>query len=85
MTPMIGLAFHLGGGRATHQLSLSSNGLQVSVKIADTGIGIEKTALPHVFDRFWGADKVRSRAEGEPDSASHSQSRLFSATAAPYR
>ena len=32
--------------------------------VRDTGIGIEEAALPHVFDRFWRADKVRSRAEG---------------------
>jgi len=32
--------------------------------VSDTGIGIEEGALAHVFDRFWRADKVRSRAEG---------------------
>jgi len=46
------------------QLAVSSNELEVKVVVMDTGIGIEETALPHVFDRFWRADKVRSRAEG---------------------
>lgn len=45
-------------------LALSSEGQHVNVTVADTGIGIEKSSLPHVFDRFWRADKVRSRAEG---------------------
>lgn len=36
----------------------------VVVRVADTGIGIERDAIAHVFDRFWRADKVRSRAEG---------------------
>jgi heavy metal sensor kinase len=46
------------------QLTVSSQGTFVQVVVRDTGIGIEESALPHVFDRFWRADKVRSRAEG---------------------
>jgi heavy metal sensor kinase len=45
-------------------LGLCVEGSQVKVTVADSGIGIEQAALPHVFDRFWRADKVRSRAEG---------------------
>jgi heavy metal sensor kinase len=45
-------------------LGLSEEGSHVKITVADSGIGIEPAALPHVFDRFWRSDKVRSRAEG---------------------
>lgn len=45
-------------------LRLAKDKERALIRIADTGIGIAASDLPHVFDRFWRADKVRTRAEG---------------------
>jgi heavy metal sensor kinase len=50
------------GGRVKVQIGVSGGFAVVSV--SDSGIGIAHDDLPHVFDRFWRADKVRSRAAG---------------------
>lgn len=34
------------------------------VQVADSGIGIAESDQTHIFDRFWRADKVRSRGTG---------------------
>jgi two-component system sensor histidine kinase BaeS len=39
-------------------------GHDVVIEVADTGEGIAAADLPHVFDRFWRADKARGRATG---------------------
>ena len=36
----------------------------VSLRVADSGPGVPESALEHVFERFYRADKARSRGEG---------------------
>jgi heavy metal sensor kinase len=50
------------GGRITVGLH-RKDGCAVA-SVTDTGIGIAPEDLPHIFDRFWRADKARSREGG---------------------
>jgi heavy metal sensor kinase len=43
---------------------LESGGGVAALVVTDTGIGIAAEDLPHVFDRFFRADKARSRDSG---------------------
>ena len=40
------------------------SGDTLAVSIADDGIGIDPTDIPHVFDRFYRTDQSRSRGIG---------------------
>jgi two-component system phosphate regulon sensor histidine kinase PhoR len=52
-----GIKFNHPGGTVT--VSTRCDGESVTVSVADTGIGISRDDLPHVFERFYKADKAR--------------------------
>ena len=56
------LKYTPAGGQV--QVRLRQDGAAVVLDVSDSGIGIAAEDLPHVFDRFWRADKARSRGAG---------------------
>ena len=53
------------GGRV--EISLSTRIDCVTFTVRDTGIGISAADLPHIFERFYRADRARSRRVQGPD------------------
>lgn len=56
------LKYTPNGGKV--ELALSRKQDELKIKVSDTGVGIRPEEQPFIFDRFYRADKVRSRQEG---------------------
>ncbi len=57
-----GIKYNINGGQLV--ISLERRKYEISIRIADTGVGIPKEALDHIFERFYRVDKARSRSTG---------------------
>jgi two-component system, OmpR family, phosphate regulon sensor histidine kinase PhoR len=55
--------FTLSGGKISISAIQDASGFVV-VKVADTGVGIQKSEIPRLGERFYRADKTRSRELG---------------------
>ncbi|WNG22494.1 two-component sensor histidine kinase [Cystobacter fuscus] len=60
------IKFTPAGGRIGLELRLE--GGQALVRLTDSGIGLSREDLPFVFDRFYKADKARSRTDASGGS-----------------
>jgi len=56
------LRYTPSGGKI--ELSLKTDAQAVKITIHDNGPGISEQALPHIFERFFRADRSRNRSEG---------------------
>jgi len=57
-----GIKYNHNGGSL--RITLSRKGDYAMISFADTGVGIPKESIDHIFERFYRVDKARSRSTG---------------------
>ena len=57
-----GIKYNVPGGKLT--VSLGRDEENAFLRFEDTGVGIPKESISHVFERFYRVDKARSRTSG---------------------
>lgn len=61
---LVGNALQYTPAGGNVQISAVRDGDEVRIMVTDTGIGLPAEHIPHIFDRFYRADKSRSRRAG---------------------
>jgi len=56
--------YNVQGGKVDISVESTSDGKSVVLKVADTGIGMEKRDFERIFERFYRVDKSRSKRNG---------------------
>jgi heavy metal sensor kinase len=64
VTNLLSNAIHYNRESGTVAVTVRLEGDQGVLRVSDTGSGIDAEDQPHIFERFYRADKSRARAEG---------------------
>ena len=64
---LVGNAIQYGKENGFIRVEVKTIRNKVQVEVRDNGIGIKPEHLPHIFKRFYRADKVRTRKHHEKD------------------